>query len=73
MKITGIEPPIGGGTLWSGTASAGSKRHEWFATRNGLSFGFREEEPDVPGYWMNVDPPAGAKQFILKAIRAAQA
>jgi hypothetical protein len=71
MMITGIERPPAGSTIWSGTAEQGSQKLQWFYwPRNWLHV--REQDSINPKCWMNIEPPDGAKQAVLKAVREAR-
>ncbi len=71
MKITAINKPMKRCTQWWGTAIDGDKNYEWFyQPRRWLHM--REEDPGIPGCFMNVNPPPPAKQAVLTAIRAAK-
>jgi hypothetical protein len=71
MKITKIEPPLTGATMWSGTASGGGNNFEWFYTPR-RRFAVREQDRRNPKCWMYVDPPDGLKPAVLEAVRAAR-
>ena len=71
MKITRIDAPIKGRKVWSGTASDGGNNYEWFYGPRS-NFAVRKQEPRMPKCWMDVDPPAGLKPAVLKAVRAAR-
>ena len=72
MKITSINKPMKRSTMWWGTAIDGDKNYEWFYDpRRRLLV--REEEPRIPGRFMNIDPPNGARRKVVKAVRAAKA
>jgi hypothetical protein len=72
LKITTINKPMKRCTMWWGTAIDGNKNYEWFYTpRSRLRV--REEEPRIPGCFMNIEPPHGARRKIVKAVRAAKA
>jgi hypothetical protein len=70
VKITGIEkpPPPPVAPVWSGTAEEAGKNLQWFYwPSNWLHI--REQDDINPRCWMNVDPPAGARRAVLKAVR----
>jgi hypothetical protein len=72
MKITSINKPMKRCTMWWGTAIEGEKNYEWFYTpRSRLCV--REEEPRIPGCFMNIEPPHGARRKIVKTVRTAKA
>ena len=72
MKITTINKPMKRGTMWWGTAIEGEKNFDWFyVPRSRLCV--REEEPGIPGCFMNIEPPHGAGRKVVKAVRAAKA
>jgi hypothetical protein len=68
MQVTGIETMD---QVASGYAVAGARKLEWFYRPGGF-FRVREEQRDIPGCWMNIDPPVGAKRAVLAALRAAR-
>jgi hypothetical protein len=71
MKITRIDAPLKGCRVWSGAASDGVNNFEWFyGPRSRLEV--RKQEPKMPKCWMYVEPPAGLKPAVLKAVRAAR-
>lgn len=73
MKITRIDTPtkhLGRITCWSGLASNGKEKFEWFYTPR-KRFAVRKQEPSMPQAWMYVDPPKGLKRAVLKTVRAA--
>jgi len=79
MKITSIETPEGN-DIWHGFADCDGRCFQWFIELDGSWFKVREEEVrcrhiDKNGNeqrcFMNLDePPDGAKEAVLKAIRA---
>lgn len=70
MKITSIEKPDQGATIWSGMASIGKRRLIWFYwPRHWLRV--REQQPNDPRCWLDIEPPDGAKQAVLKTVREA--
>jgi hypothetical protein len=71
FKITRIDNPITGCNVWSGAASDGREKYEWFYTPRSR-FAVRKQEALMPKCWMYVDPPAGLKPRVLKAVRAAR-
>jgi hypothetical protein len=69
MQITSVEKPLPRCTLWSGTASDGKNRYEWFyEPRRWLHM--RQQDPQMPRCWMYVDPPIAVRRLVVKAIRA---
>jgi hypothetical protein len=71
MKITSIAKPDPGANIWSGKAKIGNRNLEWFYwPRHWLHV--REQDEINPRCWMNVDPPAGARPAVLKAVRLAR-
>jgi hypothetical protein len=71
MKITSINKPMERCTMWWGTARDGDGNYEWFYEPRRRPR-MRKDEPRIPGCFMNIDLPAGAKRAILKAVRAAR-
>ncbi|MDQ1387460.1 MAG: hypothetical protein QOF56_914 [Acidobacteriaceae bacterium] len=72
LQITSVEKPLPSCMLWSGTASEGNKKYEWFyEPRRWLHM--RKQEPLMPRCWMDVEPPDGARRLVVKVIRAAKA
>jgi hypothetical protein len=72
MKVTSINKLMKRCAQWWGTASSGDEKYEWFYEPRSY-VQMRKEEPQIPGCFMNIDPPAGAKEAILKAVRGEQA
>jgi hypothetical protein len=73
MKITGIENPRPqpAAPIWSGTATNAGKNLLWYYwPRHWLHV--QEQDEINPRCWMNVDPPAGAKKGVLRAVREAR-
>jgi hypothetical protein len=71
MKITKIEKHTGSG-IWHGTAIVGGKNHTWFyQPRSFLHMAVQDEIN--PRCFMNLEPPDGARQVVLKAVRIAKA
>jgi hypothetical protein len=71
MKITKIEKAAGSG-LWHGTAIVGGKNHTWFyRPRSFLHMAVQDEIN--PRCFMYIEPPDGARQIVLKAVRMAKA
>jgi hypothetical protein len=68
MKITSIHQ---GSAMWHGTATADGKKFKWYYRPRSL-FDMTEEEGSIPNCWINIDPPAGAKEAVLKAVREAR-
>jgi hypothetical protein len=72
MIITSINKPMKRRTMWWGTAVDGHKNYEWFYDpRSRLCV--REEEPGIPGCFMNIELPRGARRKVLNAVRVAKA
>jgi hypothetical protein len=70
MKITSINKPMNRCTMWWGTAIDGDKNYDWFYNpRSRLCL--REEW--IPGSFVNIEPPHGARRKIINAVRAAKA
>jgi hypothetical protein len=70
MKITSIKKPLPqpAAPIWSGAATETGKNFLWYYwPRHWLHF--QEQDEINPRAWMNIDPPAGAKKAILRAIR----
>jgi hypothetical protein len=81
MKISSIKSPPEGCDLWSGMAIQDGARIQWFIELDGSSFHVREEDlgcrridknGDQWYCFMDVEPPDGAKEAVLKAIREAR-
>jgi hypothetical protein len=74
MKITGIKRPLPkpAAPIWSGTATteAGKNLLWYYWPRHWLHV--QEQDEINPRCWMNVDPPAGAKKAVLRAVREAR-
>jgi hypothetical protein len=71
MKITKIDKPDQGATVWSGRAKTGTRTLEWFYwPRHWLHV--REQQPGNPRVWINIEPPEGLKQQVLNAVRRAK-
>jgi hypothetical protein len=70
MIVTTIELHQGS-RIWHGTATANGKNFKWYYRPRSM-FDMTQQESINSNYWMNVDPPAGAKQAVLKAVRAAR-
>jgi hypothetical protein len=73
MKITRIDKPLPmpAAPVWSGAASDGSRNFLWYYwPRHWLNV--QEQDEINPRCWMNIDPPAGAKKAVLKAVREAR-
>jgi hypothetical protein len=71
MKITHIEKHVGSG-MWHGTAVVSGKNHTWYFRPRSFLHMAVQDEINLR-YFMNIDPPAGARQVVLKAIRTAKA
>ena len=78
MQITSIKSPPEGCDLWSGMAILDGKRHRWFIELDGSTFDVEEEDLECKirthgerTCFMYIDPPDGAKEVVLKAIRGA--
>jgi hypothetical protein len=70
MKITSVEKPDPGATIWSGRAKIGTRTLEWFYwPRHWLHV--RKRDRRNPHCWMNIEPPQGAREAIQRAIRKA--
>jgi hypothetical protein len=71
MQITSIERHAGSG-MWHGTAIVGGKNHTWFYRPR--SFLRMAEQDEInPRCFMNIEPPDGARQIVLRAVRMAKA
>ena len=71
MKITKIEKHTGS-RMWHGTATIGARNYMfYFRPRSFLHM--TEQDEINPRCWMNVEPPEGARQIVLKAVRVAKA
>jgi hypothetical protein len=71
VKITSIEKPDPGATIWSGRAKIESRNFLWFYwPRHWLHV--QEQDRRNPRCWMNVDPPHGARDQILRVVRMAK-
>ncbi|RTE92463.1 hypothetical protein D6B98_13110 [Bradyrhizobium sp. LVM 105] len=71
MKITSVEKHVGSGQ-WFGEAAHEGKRYKWYyQPRRWLHV--HEQDERNPYCWMVVEPPQGARETVLKAIRAAKA
>jgi hypothetical protein len=68
MKITKIEKHAGSGQ-WYGTASDAAKNFLWFYQPQRFLH-FQEQDERNPRSWMSVETPEGARQIVLKAVRA---
>jgi hypothetical protein len=71
MQITSIERHAGSGQ-WLGTAHDGAKNYLWYYQPRSFLH-MQEQDERNPRCWMNVEPPDGARQIVLKAVRAAKA
>jgi hypothetical protein len=69
IKITSIEKPLPDGIMWSGTATAGADRYEWFYVPWGR-FAVRKEDATMPGRSFYVDAPEGMRRAVQRAVRA---
>ncbi|MEY9590576.1 hypothetical protein ABIA06_002867 [Bradyrhizobium yuanmingense] len=70
MLITSIERHTGSG-MWHGTAIHEGKRLMWyFRPRSWLHV--HEQDKRNPDCWMNVEPPVGARQVVMRAVRTAK-
>jgi hypothetical protein len=68
VKITSIEKPDLGATVWSGKAKIGTRNLEWFYwPRNWLHV--REQDERNPRCFMNIETPEGLREEILRAVR----
>jgi hypothetical protein len=68
IEITTIKKPDQGSSIWSGKASIGKRRLMWFySPRQWLHV--QEQDHINPKCWMNIDPPEGARDAVLRAIR----
>jgi hypothetical protein len=78
VKITSIKSPPEGCNLWSGMAIKDGVRLQWFLELDGQfdvleeDLGCRriDENGDQWSCFMNIEAPDGAKEAVLKAIRA---
>jgi hypothetical protein len=70
LKITNINEPVKRCTQWWRIASAGTEKYQWFYEPR-LWLHMRRQEPLISKWWMNIDPPHGARRAALKAIREA--
>jgi hypothetical protein len=71
MKITSIEKPDPGATIWSGRAKIERRNVLWFYwPRNWLHV--QEQDGRNPRSWMNIETPEGFHEEVLKAIRRAK-
>ncbi|UPK04471.1 hypothetical protein [Bradyrhizobium sp. 170] len=68
MKITSIDKPKQGTAIWSGSASIGKRRLIWFYSPCQWLH-VQEQDHINPKCWMNIEPPSGAKDAVLRAIR----
>ena len=57
---------------WTGTARNENKSSEWHYL-SGSVLRLREQDKRSPRCWMNVGPPRGARQAVLRAVREARA
>jgi hypothetical protein len=71
MNITKVIPPKNGGALWSGTATEAGKNLLWYYWPRHWLHVQEQDEINLRA-WMNVDPPAGAKKAVLRAVREAR-
>jgi hypothetical protein len=71
IEITSVQKPAPGTSVWSGKAKIGKRNLEWFYRPRGWLH-VREQEPGLPRCWMNVDPPYGAREQVLRAVRRAK-
>ncbi|MDF0581274.1 hypothetical protein [Bradyrhizobium yuanmingense] len=70
MKITSVEKHVGSGQ-WFGEAAHEGKRYKWYyQPRRRLNV--HEQDKRNPYCWMVVEPPLGAREAVLRAIRAAK-
>jgi hypothetical protein len=73
MEVTSVEKPLPrpAAPIWSGNAEIGTRNLEWFYwPRHWLHV--REQEPNNPRCWMNIETPEGFREEVLKAIRSAK-
>jgi hypothetical protein len=71
MKITSIEKPDPGATIWSGRAKIERCSVLWlYWPRNWLHV--REQDSRNPRCWMNIETPEGFREEVLKAVRRAK-
>ncbi|MBB4422298.1 hypothetical protein GGD66_000824 [Bradyrhizobium sp. CIR48] len=71
MLITSIERHAGSG-MWHGTAVHEGRGLMWYyRPRSWLRV--QQQDERNPNCWMNVEPPAGARQVVTHAIRTAKA
>jgi hypothetical protein len=72
MQITSIEKHAGS-DIWHGVATEDADHYQWFWDEDSpLPLKMRQQDQRNPRCWMNVDPPAGARQIVLRAIREAR-
>lgn len=70
MLITSIQRDAESG-MWHGTAVHEGKRLMWYyRPRSWLHV--HEQDERNPHCWMVVDPPAGARQLVTRAVRTAK-
>jgi hypothetical protein len=70
IKITSVEKPDRGATIWSGKAKIGTHTLEWFYwPRHWLHV--REQDDRNPRCWMNIETPEGFREAVQRAIRKA--
>jgi hypothetical protein len=57
--------------MWHGTATRAGKNYLWyFRPRSWLHV--QEQDERNPRCWMNVEPPDGGRQIVLRAVRTAK-
>jgi hypothetical protein len=67
MQIDRIDPPINGGSLYTGFAqSTRGRRYLFMASADGDGCAFRECQD---GFWMQVTSPAGLKSAVRARVR----
>jgi hypothetical protein len=71
MKILDVNHKVGeGGDVWWGTAIDGADKIKWFYETSGHHLTFRREQPNMPGYSLNIESTAAAKEAVTRDIRA---
>ena len=71
MKITSVEKPDPGATIWSGRAKIERRNFLWiYWPRNWLHV--QEQDGRNPRCWMNIEAPEDFREEVLKAVRRAK-